>query len=129
MDPRAPDPDFESMLRRIGGWIPALTAGGAAAAFLLGRADFAWALLLGGAAAWLGYHTHCQLADHAVARRRVRHIWLKVLLRYGLILLLLYAMIRFSLFNAAGFLVGLAAPAAAVLMEGCVYVIRHLRGD
>jgi len=59
----------------------------------------------------------------------VRHIWLKVLLRYGLILLLLYAMIRFSLFNAAGFLVGLAAPAAAVLMEGCVYVIRHLRGD
>ncbi|HQK85987.1 MAG TPA: hypothetical protein PLU25_00005, partial [Acidobacteriota bacterium] len=70
-----------------------------------------------------------QLADHAVARRRVRHIWLKVLLRYGLILLLLYAMIRFSLFNAAGFLIGLAAPAAAVLMEGCVYVIRHLRGD
>jgi len=129
MAPRPPDPDFEAMLRRIGGWIPALTAGGAVAAFLLGRSDFAWALLLGGAAAWLGYHTHCQLADHAVARRRVRHIWLKVLLRYGLILLLLYAMIRFSLFNAAGFLIGLAAPAAAVLLEGCVYVIRHLRGD
>ena len=129
MDPRPPDPEFESMLRRIGGWIPALTAGGAVAAFLLHRADFAWALLLGGAVSWLGYHTHCQLADHAVARRRVRRIWLKVLLRYGLILLLLYAMIRFALFNAAGFLIGLAAPAAAVLMEGCVYVIRHLRGD
>jgi hypothetical protein len=121
--------DYDAILRRIGHWIPALAAAGALASIVLGRPGFALAVLLGGAAAWLGYHTHRQMVDHAVARRRVRHLWLKVSLRYGLILLLLYVMIRFDFLSAPGFLLGLASPAAAVLVEGCVYVVRNLLGD
>jgi hypothetical protein len=128
MDPANSESAQEVMIRRIGGWILALTAAGTAGAWFWRGGLAALSFLLGGGLAFYGYRTHIRVVDRAVQRQHGRGMLWQAMLRYGLIGLMLYGMIRLSFFDIQGFLIGLLLPAAAVLIEGCRYLTKNLRG-
>ncbi len=123
------NPATEKAIKRIAIWILLGTGAGVILALVVGRPGFALSLLAGGGVAWFGYRAHVQLIDRAVLGRKRRFLLLKVFLRYGLIILFVYAIIRYSYFDLFGFWTGLLLPAAGVIIEGTVYIIKHIRGS
>ena len=128
MDPEKNKDLQDGMIRRIGGWILGLTVAGAAAAWAWRGGMSALSVVLGGGLALFGYRTHIRVVDRALQRQHGRGALWRMLLRYGLILLFLYGMIRLSFFDIQGFLIGLLLPCAAVLIEAAVYLAKTLRG-
>lgn len=128
MDP-ARNKDIQTgVIRRIGGWILGLTVAAAAAAWAWRGGLSALSVALGGGLAFFGYRTHIRVVDRALQRQEGRGALWRMLLRYGLILVFLYGMIRLSFFDIQGFLIGLLLPAAAVLIEAAAYLVKTLRG-
>jgi hypothetical protein len=128
MDPEKSRDIQAGMVRRIGGWILGLTIAAAAAAWAWRGGMSALSVALGGGLALFGYRTHIQVVDRALERQHGRGTLWRMLLRYGLILVFLYGMIRLSLFDIQGFIIGLLLPAAAVLVEAAGYLVKNLRG-
>lgn len=117
-----------SIIRRIGWWILLFTVAGSAGLLLCGRFGWAGSFAAGGGVAYFGYWTQVQMVDRAMGEKRVRAVLLKVFLRYGLIILGVYSMMRLSKFEVTGFLAGLLLPAGAVLMESMGYLAKNFRG-
>ena len=113
------------ILGRIGWWILILT--GIGAAFLAGSGRFGLSLSFacGGGMSYLGFRTHRLLVDRAVLGQKTRWMTAKVFLRYVLLLLLVYVMIRFSVFLVTGFIIGLLVTVPAVFIESLRYLFRH----
>lgn len=128
MDPEKNEDIQTGVIRRIGGWILGLTVAAAVAAWAWRGGWSALSVALGGGLAYFGYRTHIRVVDRALQRQEGRGASWRMLLRYGLILILLYGMIRLSFFDIQGFLIGLLLPAAAVLIEAAAYLAKTLRG-
>jgi hypothetical protein len=116
------------IIERIGYWTLALTALGAVFTAIRGEWPFALSFLLGGGAAWIGYRAHVQLVDRAILQQKSRWLKTKFFLRYGLIILAVYGIIRSSYFDPAGFFTGLLLPAAAIVAESIWYLFKGFRG-
>lgn len=128
MDPEKNRDVQAAVLRRIGGWILGLTVVAATAAWVWRGGLSALSVALGGGLAFFGYRTIIRLVDRALQRPEGRGTLWRMLLRYGLIIILLYGMIRLSFFDIQGFIIGLLLPATAVLIEAAAYLARTLRG-
>ncbi|GEM_PF-1033265 len=128
MDHPASESRTDILLNRIGRWIMVLTGVGTAAVLGSGRFSLAASFACGGAMSYLGFRTHRLLVDRAILGQRTRWMTAKVFLRYGLLLLLVYVMIRFSVFLAAGFLVGLLVAVPAIFIESLRFFYQHLTG-
>lgn len=129
MNPQRSKDLQDGVIRRIGGWILGLTVVGAAVAWAWRGGMTALSVTLGGGLALFGYRTHIRVVDRALQRQHGRGALWRMLLRYGLILLFLYGMIRLSFFDIQGFLLGLLLPCAAVLIEAAVCLVKTLRGN
>jgi len=116
------------IINRIGTWIVIFTLAGFSIAIISGRMSFAFSLLGGGVIAWFGYSAHVQLIDGALRHTKTRWLKLKLFLRYGLIILAVYGIIRTPYFDITGFFIGVLLPAAAVLLESIWFLIKSMRG-
>jgi hypothetical protein len=126
-----PDPEnltTTKIIESVGHWTAVLTIVGFLLPIPWGRWSLALSLLMGGALAWFGYRAHIQIVDRALFQARQRWLPAKVFLRYGLIIIAVYVIIRTSYFDLAGFFIGLLLPAAAVIIESIRYLIRNIRG-
>ena len=113
----------------IGHWTAGLTIIGFLLPVPWGRLSLALSILMGGSLAWFGYRAHIQIVDRALFQARQRWLFVKVLLRYGLIIVAVYVIIRTSYFDLAGFFIGLLLPAAAVIIESIRYLFKNFRGS
>ena len=103
------------------------------AALILGGPDSGFGFLAGAALSWINFTWLRQGVDHLLEssrssqpapKRSVRAAIFKYFLRYGLIGLSLYAIVRFGILEVFGFFSGLLLVVAAVLVECVLQVIR-----
>ncbi len=103
------------------------------AALILGGPDSGFGFLAGAALSWINFTWLRQGVDHLLEstrscqpapKRSVRAAIFKYFLRYGLIGLSLYAIVRFGILEIFGFFSGLLLVVAAVLVECVLQVIK-----
>jgi len=109
---------YERALRRIGRAIVAIAVGGTAAALAWGGWNWSAGFGLGAGASWLNYRWLAGIAGGLGGEGRTR-TRLAVLagLRYLLLGLGAYVIVRFSKVSVTAALAGLFVPVAAVMLE------------
>lgn len=108
---------FNSALRRILGFIAALSVAGTAIVSAAGGWQSGAGFAIGAAASWLNFRWLKQLVDALGGGRPRRRLAQLLGARYGILGLGAYAILSYTEISLSAALIGLFVPVAAVLME------------
>jgi len=97
--------------------------------FLFKGLKFSASVFLGGMISYFSYISIVIMVDAFVLKKKQKGLWFKVFLRYGLIIFLVYVIIRFSYLSIPGLFIGLSLTVAAFFGEGLYYTIKNMMGN
>lgn len=114
---------YERVTRRITRITAVLGAGGSVAAFVMGGWSWAAGFALGGAASWFSFRWLKQVVGALGVDRPPPNLAAKAVLRYLLIAVGAYVIVKYTVVNLRAALAGLLLSTAAVLVEILIELI------
>ena len=118
------DLSYERVVQRITRITLALIAGGSAVAFAWGGWKWAVGFALGGTVSWVSFRWLKQVVGSLGADRPQPNLPQKAVLRYLLIGIAAYFLVKYTLVNLRAAVAGLLISSAAVLIEILIQLIQ-----
>jgi len=120
----APDLAYDQVVGRITRITAALVAAGSVVAFVAGGWRWAAGFALGGAVSWLSFRWLKQVVGAIGTERPPSNLATKGVLRYVMIAVVAYVLVKYTVISLRAALVGLLVSSAAVLVEIVIQLVQ-----
>lgn len=117
------DLEYQRVVGRITRIILLLGAVGVVAAFAMGGWTWAAGFALGGVVSWLSFRWLKQVVGSLGVDHPAPNVAAKAVLRYGMLAILGYVIVKYTVVNRSAALAGLLLSTAAVLVEILIELI------